>query len=55
MPMYSYACPACDTGIERLVKIAARDEQFCGDCGYRLVRCVDRPGLVYAPTAGGMR
>lgn len=53
--MYTYVCLSCDTEHEDIVKMEDRDKQFCKDCGNRLNRAVDRPGLVWAPTAGGMR
>lgn len=53
MPMYTYYCKACDSDKEMLSKIADRDNQICSDCGHRLVRGLDKPGMVWAPTRGG--
>lgn len=52
MPLYTYYCPAHDEEVVRLVKIDERDNQRCDECGYRLVREIDRPGGVWAPTSG---
>ncbi len=51
MPLYTYYCVAEDREIEKIAPMASRDEQWC-ECGYRLVRSIDAPGGVYAPTAG---
>lgn len=51
--MYTYYCKACDIDKEMLSKIADRDNQICSDCGHRLVRGLDKPGMVWAPTRGG--
>lgn len=53
MPMYSYTCLACDTTIDMINKIERRDDAMCPQCGNRLNRNIDRPGLVWAPTRGG--
>lgn len=53
MPMYTYYCMACDKDFEKLMKMEQRDEALCSICGNRLVRGLDRPGLVWAPTRGG--
>lgn len=50
--MYDYWCQNCDTDIEKNVKISERDEQKCPDCGNRIVRAINAPGMVYAPTSG---
>lgn len=55
MPTYSYTCMNCDTNTDKIVAIKDRDDQMCVDCGYRMQRGIDLPGLVWAPTAGGMR
>lgn len=52
MPLYTYWCPSCDTDQERQSKIADRDNQKCEPCGNRMVRAVDIPGGVWAPTSG---
>ncbi|AXG66201.1 hypothetical protein SEA_ANNADREAMY_82 [Streptomyces phage Annadreamy] len=57
MPIYTYWCQCCDNDQERLIPIAQRDEQKCDECGNRLIRAIDRPGAVWAPTStgGGMK
>jgi putative FmdB family regulatory protein len=52
MPIYSYYCQAEDRDLEKNAPIADRDNQWCDECGNRLVRAIDAPGGVYAPTAG---
>jgi putative FmdB family regulatory protein len=52
MPLYTYYCQAEDKGLEKNAPIADRDSQWCEDCGHRLIRAIDAPGGVYAPTAG---
>jgi hypothetical protein len=60
MPLYTYYCYECiptqEEEFERRVKIADRDEQYCGK-GHRLTRMLDFNGAVYAPTStgGGMK
>lgn len=54
MPTYTYTCLGCDKDIVRIAKIDQRDEQVC-ECGEKLLRKIDRPGMVWAPTAGGYR
>jgi putative FmdB family regulatory protein len=53
MPIYTYYCKVCDNDLEIISKISDRDEQRCEDCGYRLVRNLDRPGMVWSPTRNG--
>lgn len=53
MPMYTYTCPVCDEQYSKIVKIEERNDQFCEDCGYRLIRNIDRPGMVWSPTRNG--
>lgn len=53
MPLYTYTCVTCDYTEVLPSKIDARDEQWCQKCGYRLIRSVDRPGLVWSPTRNG--
>lgn len=53
MPMYTYVCPACEASYDKIVKIDDRDRQICEDCGYRLIRNIDRPGMVWSPTRNG--
>ena len=55
MPTYTFTCLSCDTKFERVVKADDRDIQKCDVCGDDLKRLIDRPGLVWAPTAGGYR
>jgi putative FmdB family regulatory protein len=50
MPLYTYACMNCDIDIELICNISARDDQMCEKCGNRLVRSIDRPGMVWSPT-----
>ncbi len=52
MPLYTYYCQAEDKGLEKNAPIAQRDSQWCEDCGHRLIRAIDAPGGVYAPTSG---
>lgn len=51
MPLYSYVCENCGLEDERIVYIANRDEQRCSQCTTLLTRKIDRPGLVWSPTA----
>jgi putative FmdB family regulatory protein len=53
MPLYTYYCKVCDTDIEIITRIDLRDNQMCVDCGYRLIRNLDRPGMVWSPTRNG--
>jgi len=53
MPLYTYYCPACDIGSEMIVSINNRDNKMCESCGYKLVRALDRPGMVWSPTRNG--
>lgn len=59
MPIYSFVCPRCKDTSERNVSIVSRDDNyFCETCPVihsdtLLVRLVDAPGAVYAPTAKG--
>jgi putative FmdB family regulatory protein len=57
MPIYTFACIACDISKEEQLKIADRDSARieCPQCGNKMIRAMDRPGLVWAPTAGGMK
>ena len=57
MPIYTYWCQGCDSDHERMTKIDERDTQRCSECGNRLIRAIDRPGAVLAPTStgGGMK
>lgn len=53
MPLYTYYCNNCDKDTEMIISISARDEQMCEECGYRLVRNIDKPGMVWSPTRNG--
>lgn len=57
MPIYTYWCQCCDNDQEKISKIVDRDSQRCDSCGNRLIRAIDRPGAVWAPTStgGGLR
>jgi putative FmdB family regulatory protein len=53
MPLYTYTCLECDKSYEIIKSIEQRDDSVCPDCGIRLIRNIDKPGLVWAPTRGG--
>jgi putative FmdB family regulatory protein len=53
MPLYTYTCMDCNESYEIIQKIENRDNAMCPSCGYRLIRSIDRPGMVWAPTRGG--
>jgi len=53
MPLYTYYCKVCDKGVEIISRIDSRDDKMCEECGYRLVRNLDRPGMVWSPTRNG--
>jgi putative FmdB family regulatory protein len=53
VPLYTFTCIECDRQYELMLKILERDNAVCPDCGLRLIRNVDKPGLVWAPTRGG--
>lgn len=53
MPLYTYYCKVCDNDLELIVSISARDGQMCDNCGYQLLRNIDRPGMVWSPTRNG--
>jgi putative FmdB family regulatory protein len=53
MPLYTYTCIECEDSTELMLKIDERDNAICPNCGIRLIRNIDRPGLVWAPTRGG--
>jgi len=52
MPLYTYYCQVEDKDIEKIAPIEGRDSQWCESCGNRLVRAIDSPGGVWAPTSG---
>jgi len=53
MPLYTFTCIDCDKSHEMLMKMENRDNAICPDCGLRLVRNIDSPGMVWAPPRGG--
>ena len=53
MPLYTYTCLECDKSHEVMCNMEERDNAICPDCGIRLVRNIDRPGLVWSPTRNG--
>jgi len=53
MPTYTYTCINCDKTVEQMVKMEHRDDAFCDTCGYKLIRGIDRPGMVWSPTRNG--
>lgn len=53
MPLYTFYCKVCDLDVELIASISLRDSQTCEKCGYRLVRSIDRPGMVWSPTRNG--
>lgn len=53
MPLYTYTCFEENKSFELIESIEQRDNAICPDCGNGLVRNIDRPGLVWAPTRGG--
>ena len=53
MPIYTYSCKTCDKTVEKNVSMERRDMVNCSECGYKLVRKIDRPGLVWSPTRNG--
>ena len=53
MPLYTYYCNNCDKDIEMIISICARDDQMCVECGYRLIRNIDRPVMVWSPKRNG--
>lgn len=54
MPIYTYECSSCQERKELNVKIADRDRQRC-ICKKELKRVITFTGIVFAPTAGGMK
>ena len=53
MPLYTYTCIECNKAHEVIQSIEQRDNSLCPDCGNSLIRNIDKPGLVWAPTRGG--
>lgn len=53
MPLYTYTCINCDRTSEKMMAMLDRDNARCDDCGYSLIRNIDRPGLVWSPTKNG--
>lgn len=54
MPLYDYWCTDCKEASERNVKVDERENQYC-KCGNHLTREITFKGVVWAPTAGGMK
>ena len=52
MPIYTYSCKTCDKTMEKTVAMERRDMLKC-ECGSKLVRKIDKPGLVWSPTRNG--
>jgi putative FmdB family regulatory protein len=52
MPLYTFTCMECDESHELMLKIEERDNAICPGCGIRLIRNIDSPGMVWAPTRG---
>lgn len=52
MPLYSYYCIACDEDREAMNSIENRDNSICEECGNKMIRAIDSPGGVWAPTSG---
>ena len=56
MPTYTYYCSRCENDLEQIRKIDDRDKLLlCKRCRQPVERKVDSPGMVWAPTAGGMK
>lgn len=55
MPTYTFNCLKCEKTFDMIVKMDDRDIQTCETCGTLLTRGITRPGMVWAPTAGGYR
>ena len=53
MPIYTYSCKTCDETVEKTVAIERRDMVKCFKCNSKLVRKIDKPGLVWSPTRNG--
>ena len=53
MPLYTYTCMPCDKEMVLNQKMEQRDNARCPECGYSLIRGIDRPGLVWSPTRNG--
>jgi len=53
VPLYTYTCMNCDITTEKIVMMLERDNARCDECGYSLIRNIDRPGLVWSPTKNG--
>ena len=43
----------CDKEMVLNQKMEQRDNARCPECGYSLIRGIDRPGLVWSPTRNG--
>lgn len=57
MPIYTFTCISCDISKDQNAKIDERDRirVECPNCGNAMIRAIDAPGSVWAPTAGGYR
>jgi putative FmdB family regulatory protein len=55
MPIYTYRCSKCKEKVEKMRDIDRRDDKAYCNNGHEATRQIDSPGLVWAPTAGGMR
>jgi putative FmdB family regulatory protein len=56
MPIYTYHCTSCNESLEQIRKIDERDRlTICRRCRKPVDRNIDSPGMVWAPTAGGMK
>lgn len=53
MPIYTYSCKTCDETVEKTVAMERRDMVKCFKCNSKLVRKIDKPGLVWSPTRNG--
>ena len=53
MPLYTFHCPDCNEDVELNVTIDDRNKPEPHFCGEWMIRKVDAPGAVYAPTSKG--
>ena len=55
MPTYTFVCLEHDISQEENLKIDNRDTTFipCPKCANRMIRAIDRPGLVWSPSRNG--
>lgn len=52
-PMYDFLCPECETGEERNVPYAEREDQQCHTCGKVLLRMFPAPMVLSASFPDG--